>query len=57
MIFLVTRSNQIVHMREATKDVELVIAMLRDDEASHQVWLDVDSGALAGMASDTVADR
>ncbi|NWD74017.1 NAD(P)-dependent oxidoreductase [Pseudomonas gingeri] len=41
--------------REASQDAEFVIAMLRDDDASRQVWLDEATGALAGMASGTVA--
>src|SRR5512143_717389 len=38
---------------EAVKDSELVIAMLRDDKASREVWLD--SGALDAMPKNAVA--
>jgi len=38
----------------AATGAEFVISMVRDDEASQQVWLDGD-GALAGMAADAVA--
>lgn len=35
--------------REAAKAADVVIAMLRDDEASRAVWLDAVDGALGGM--------
>jgi 3-hydroxyisobutyrate dehydrogenase len=41
--------------KEAANGAEFVIAMLRDDEASRQVWLDQHSGALAGMADGAIA--
>lgn len=41
--------------REAVDGAEFVIAMLRDDAASQQVWLDPHTGALAGMAAGSVA--
>jgi 3-hydroxyisobutyrate dehydrogenase len=41
--------------RAAVKDAEFVINMVRDDEASKQVWLDSETGALVGLAKDTVA--
>lgn len=41
--------------REAAQQADIVIGMLRDDQASRAVWLDEDSGALAGMAGDAVA--
>jgi 3-hydroxyisobutyrate dehydrogenase len=34
---------------EAARNAEMVIAMVRDDEAARAVWLDPASGALAGM--------
>lgn len=48
-------ARQAMSPREAVKDAEFVIAMLRDDEASRQVWLDAEGGALAGMAPCAVA--
>ena len=41
--------------REAAADAEFIIAMLRDDEASRHVWMDQDTGALAGMAPAAIA--
>jgi 3-hydroxyisobutyrate dehydrogenase len=41
--------------RDAASGAEFVIAMLRDDEASRQVWLDAKGGALAGMRKGAVA--
>jgi 3-hydroxyisobutyrate dehydrogenase len=41
--------------KEAAAGAAFVIAMLRDDEASRQVWLDPESGALAGMERGSVA--
>ncbi|MBU9174079.1 NAD(P)-dependent oxidoreductase [Burkholderia gladioli] len=41
--------------REAVNGAEFVIAMLRDDAASREVWLDPAQGALAGMAPEAVA--
>jgi len=41
--------------REAASGAAFVVAMVRDDDASRQVWLDPDNGALAGMAAGTVA--
>ena len=40
---------------EAAQQADIVIAMVRDDRASRAVWLDEDTGALAGMARDAVA--
>ena len=40
--------------RLAAKDAEFVISMVRDDEASKQVWLS-DVGALSGMNKDAIA--
>ena len=39
----------------AVKDAELVISMVRDDEASKQVWLDAETGAMNGLARNTIA--
>jgi 3-hydroxyisobutyrate dehydrogenase len=41
--------------KEAARDADFVIAMVRDNEASRQVWLDSDTGALAGMSSHAIA--
>lgn len=41
--------------RDAATDAELVIAMVRDDPASEQVWLDPDTGAAAAMSAGSVA--
>ncbi|MGB5635058.1 MAG: NAD(P)-dependent oxidoreductase [Waterburya sp.] len=41
--------------RTAVKDADFAIAMLRDDEASKQVWLDSETGALAGLSQNAVA--
>lgn len=41
--------------KEAAGAADFVIAMLRDDEASRQVWLDPEDGALAGMRSSSIA--
>ena len=39
----------------AVKEAEFVISMLRDDDASRQVWLDVATGALAALPRSAVA--
>ncbi|HEY1384789.1 MAG TPA: NAD(P)-dependent oxidoreductase [Dongiaceae bacterium] len=44
-----------VSPREAAANVEFVIAMVRDDEASQRVWLDAKDGALTGMRKGAVA--
>lgn len=41
--------------REAASGADFVIAMVRDDEASQQVWCDEASGALAGMKPGAIA--
>lgn len=41
--------------RHAAGGAEFVIAMLRDDEASRQVWLDANEGALAAMSKHAMA--
>ena len=49
------RSGAVQTPREAVADADIVIAMLRDDEASRSVWLDADTGALAGMKPGALA--
>ena len=41
--------------KAAAGGAEFVIAMVRDDAASREVWLDAGHGALAGIAEGTVA--
>ena len=41
--------------RTAVIDADFVISMVRDDEASKQVWLDSATGALAGLSSKAIA--
>lgn len=41
--------------RQAAADAEFVIAMVRDNDVSRQVWLDADTGALQGMSAGTIA--
>lgn len=41
--------------RQAAHGADFVMAMVRDDQASRQVWLDADTGALAGMSAGSVA--
>ncbi|GAB7536634.1 NAD(P)-dependent oxidoreductase [Burkholderia sp. 3C] len=41
--------------KAAAADAAFVIAMLRDNEASRQVWLDPDTGAAGGMAAGAIA--
>lgn len=41
--------------RAAARDAEMIFSMVRDDAASRAVWLDPDTGALAGMASAALA--
>lgn len=40
--------------RAAVADAELAIVMVRDDAASRQVWLDPETGALAGLADGAI---
>jgi 3-hydroxyisobutyrate dehydrogenase len=40
---------------QAAAGADLVLAMLRDDEASHQVWCDHDAGALKAMRPGALA--
>jgi 3-hydroxyisobutyrate dehydrogenase len=41
--------------REAAKGADIVISMLRDDQASRRAWLDAKDGALAGMSKGSIA--
>lgn len=41
--------------REAAKGKEFVLTMVRDDDASRQVWLDANNGALKGMEPEAIA--
>jgi 3-hydroxyisobutyrate dehydrogenase len=41
--------------RAAAEDAEVVIAMLRDDDVSRQVWTDAENGALSGLQPGCVA--
>lgn len=41
--------------KAAAAEAEFVIAMLRDNEASRQVWLDPHTGAAEGMAAGAIA--
>ncbi len=41
--------------RTAARNAEFVVAMVRDDEASRQVWLEAETGALKGMSEGAIA--
>lgn len=41
--------------REAAQDADFVIAMVRDDHASKEVWLDSDTGAFSSMKKGAIA--
>lgn len=41
--------------KAAAAGADVVIAMVRDDDASRRVWLDPDTGALAGMSARAIA--
>jgi 3-hydroxyisobutyrate dehydrogenase len=41
--------------KEASMGADFVMAMVRDDQASRQVWLDASTGALAGMSPGAIA--
>jgi len=41
--------------KEAATGAEYVVAMLRDNDASRQVWLQSGTGAFEGLASDAIA--
>jgi 3-hydroxyisobutyrate dehydrogenase len=49
------RSGATQSPRDAVTDADIVIAMLRDDEASRAVWLDPETGALVGMKAGAMA--
>jgi 3-hydroxyisobutyrate dehydrogenase len=49
-----TGAKQAASPREAATDADFVIAMVRDNEASGEVWLS-DNGALAGMKKGAIA--
>jgi 3-hydroxyisobutyrate dehydrogenase len=40
--------------KEAAKGADFVIAMVRDDEASRDVWLNPETGALAGLSASAI---
>ncbi|WP_425648127.1 NAD(P)-dependent oxidoreductase [Agrobacterium leguminum] len=48
-------TRQATTPKEAASGAAFVIAMVRDDQASRHVWLDPETGALAGMSAGTVA--
>lgn len=48
-------AKQAATPKEAAQGAEYIIAMVRDDEASRDVWLHEKTGALAGMAAGAVA--
>ncbi len=54
-VLLTQGAKQALTPREAAAAADLIIAMVRDDEASRDVWLAPDSGALAGMGKGTIA--
>ncbi len=41
--------------KDAASGSDFVISMVRDNDASRQVWLDPDTGALEGMSTGTIA--
>ncbi|MDO6406629.1 NAD(P)-dependent oxidoreductase [Pantoea phytobeneficialis] len=41
--------------REAVASADVVLSMVRDDDVSHEVWLDAEHGALAGMQPHSIA--
>ncbi|MDJ0572091.1 MAG: NAD(P)-dependent oxidoreductase [Pleurocapsa sp. MO_192.B19] len=40
--------------RSAVKEADFVISMVRDDEASKQVWLNSETGAMAGLSKNVI---
>jgi len=48
-------AQQAATPRAAVAGADFVLAMLRDDAASRQVWLDAEHGALAGMSAGSIA--
>jgi len=51
---VVAGARQAKTPRQAAADADFVITMLRDDEASREVWLNPETGALAGMKKGSV---
>lgn len=41
--------------RELASQSDIIISMLRDDEASQELWLDAEQGAIQGMKPGTIA--
>ena len=41
--------------REAAQDADFIIAMVRDDNASKEIWLDPDTGAFSSMKKGAIA--
>jgi 3-hydroxyisobutyrate dehydrogenase len=41
--------------KAAASSADIVISMVRDDEASHKIWADKDTGAFAGMRKGALA--
>ncbi len=48
-------ARQAATPRDAAEGVDFVIAMVRDDNASREVWLSEDNGALAGLGKSAIA--
>lgn len=48
-------ARQCLTPAEAARDADVVIAMVRDNAASREVWLTAETGALAGMPAGTIA--
>lgn len=48
-------ANIAASARNAARDADIVIAMVRDNAAAHDVWLNAESGALAGMRPGALA--
>jgi len=40
---------------EAVKDADIILSMVRDDEASSAIWLDQKTGALSGLQKNAIA--
>ena len=48
-------AKQAATPKEAAMEADFVMAMVRDDDASHGLWLSAETGALAGMKAGAVA--
>ncbi|UII31709.1 NAD(P)-dependent oxidoreductase [Fulvivirga ulvae] len=48
-------AHQAQSAKDAALNADFVIAMVRDNEASREVWLDPEKGALAGMKAGSIA--